>query len=274
MARVARFGYLTIVWFWLGGVLLTSRRHLRLAVGMWTISIAIDGLAAVAQARGLSLPLAGQVMGGRMSGYTEQINDLGGAAAVAVAPALALVATASRLSRQFLWVLVLLGIVAALVLSGSVGGMAAGIGAVGVWFVVASKGVRPVLVAAAAIALAIGIAHVQGSLGLPTPAERVLAVTGVSEGEVLDDRDASSRLRSGMDGTWRRGLAGHWTRSWKRGCGWWLRGAQRVSPGVVRGRMGGRCRHGVCPFRRLGSCPSRHATGGWPELAAPCRRHL
>ena len=182
MARVARFGYLTIVWFWLGGVLLTSRRHLRLAVGMWTISIAIDGLAAIAQARGLSLPLAGQVMGGRMSGYTEQINDLGGAAAVAVAPALALVATASRLSRQLLWVLVLLGIVAALVLSGSVGGMAAGIGAVGVWFVVASKGVRPVLVAAAAIALAIGIAHVQGSLGLPTPAERVLAVTGVSEG--------------------------------------------------------------------------------------------
>jgi hypothetical protein len=138
VAKVARYAYLTLVWFWLGTILITNWRVLRLAVGLWVISLALDGLAAVLQARGLQVPYLGPIMWGRMTGFTEHVNDLGGAAGVALAPALALAFTARGWNRRVLWTLALLGVVAGLVLSGSVSGMAAGAAAAAMWLVVSS----------------------------------------------------------------------------------------------------------------------------------------
>ena len=182
VAKVLRFGYLTVAWFWLGTLVLTRPRHLRAAVAMWVLSVAADGLGAVLQARGLPVPYLGPVMWGRMTGFTAHVNDLGGAAAVAMAPAFALIFTAVRLGSRILWTLVLLAIVVAAVLSGSVGGMATGLGAVGVWLVVSSRGPRPLVVALVALSLAMGVAQVQSQMGLPTPVQRVLAATGFSQG--------------------------------------------------------------------------------------------
>ena len=181
-ARLIRFAYLTLVWFWLGTLLLTKMKYLRTAIGMWVLSVSVDGVAAVMQANGVAIPFVGQALWGRMTGFTEQVNDLGGAAAVAMAPAFALIFSASRWWRQIFWAVALLFVVAAAVLSGSIGGMAAAIGAVGIWFVVSFVGVRPLIVAFAALALAAGVVQFQGNAGLPTPAQRLLAASGMSEG--------------------------------------------------------------------------------------------
>lgn len=182
VARVVRFGYLTLVWFWLGTLALTTWREVRIGMGCWVTSVALDGVAAVLQARGIQVPFLGPVMWGRMTGLTGHVNDLGGAAGVALAPAIAMAFTARRLGGLIYWCLALGGVVAALVLSGSVGGMAAGAGAVVVWVVVSSHGVRPVILVAAAVVVALGVIQLQSGLGLPTPVERVSAATGQSYG--------------------------------------------------------------------------------------------
>ena len=181
-ARVARFGYLTLVWFWVGTVVLRTWNDVRIAMGCWVTSVAVDGLAAMLQARGIQVPFLGPVMWGRMTGLTEHVNDLGGAAGVAMAPALALAFTAKRLSGLAYWCMALAGVVAAVVFSGSVGGMAAGIGAVVVLLVVASHGVRPVILVVVGLVVAVGVVQLQGGLGLPTPIERLLTTTGQSDG--------------------------------------------------------------------------------------------
>jgi hypothetical protein len=204
VARVARFGYLTLVWFWLGTVVLTNWRTLRAAVGLWVVSVALDGVAAILQARGVQVPYVGPVMWGRMTGFTENVNDLGGAAGIALAPALALAFTARNSRTRVLWCLALAGVVAGVVLSGSVGGMAAGAGAVVMWLVVSSHGLRPVLLVVAALVLALGVTQVQGALGLPTPLERLMAATGQSDGGQYST--ITARVQ-GYDTAW-VGLAG------------------------------------------------------------------
>ena len=139
-------------------------------------------MAAILQASGMRLPYLGPVVWGRMTGFTGHVNDLGGAAAVAMAPAFALAFTAVRTRTRALWLVALLAIVAGAVFSGSVGGMAAGIGAVGVWLVISSRGPRPLVITLIALTLALAVAQVQSDLGLPTPLQRVLAATGLSRG--------------------------------------------------------------------------------------------
>ena len=206
-ANVARVGYVTLVWFWLGTVLLTRDAYLRTAVSLWVASIAIDGVGAILQAKGVPIPLLGPVMSGRISGFTDHVNNLGGPAAVAIAPALALAIGADRLRARFAWIAALLLIVAALVLSGSVAGMAAGVGAVVVWLFITSCGTRPVLLALVAVVLAVGLSQMQGAMGLPTPVQRVLSVSGQSEGGSYST--VAIRLR-GFDAVWAAVGEGGW----------------------------------------------------------------
>ena len=182
VSLVARFAYLTLVWFWLGTVVLTNGRHLRTAVSLWVLSVALDGVAAILQARGIGIPFLGPIDAGRMSGLAETVNGLGGAAAIAMAPAFALIAAASRPARRAAWIVALLFIIAAVILSGSVTGMAAGIAATGVWVIVSYRGARAPLIALAALSLALGVAQIQGASGLPTPVQRILSATGQSQG--------------------------------------------------------------------------------------------
>jgi O-Antigen ligase len=179
---VARFAYLTLVWFWLGTLVLTTPRFLRVATALWVVSVAVDGVAAMLQARGLSVPFLGPIDAGRMSGWAETVNGLGGAAAIAMAPAFALIATAPRLRRKSVWIVALLLLVAAIVLSGSVTGMAAGVAATGVWVVVSYRGSRALVIALVALTIALAVAQIQGTTGLPTPVQRILSTTGQTDG--------------------------------------------------------------------------------------------
>jgi hypothetical protein len=182
LSLLGRFAYLILVWFWLGTAVLKTRRELRMAIGLVVVSVALDGVAAILQARGVAPPFVGAVAGGRMSGLAESVNGLGGAAAIAMAPAFSLAATATGALRRMVWIVAILLLVIAIVLSGSVTGMVAGVAATGVWILVSHKSARTLVIALAALSLAAGVAQVQGGSGLPTPLERLLSTTGQSEG--------------------------------------------------------------------------------------------
>jgi O-antigen ligase len=131
---LARVVYLLIVWFLVGTMVLRTADQIRTAVGCWVFGAAVCGIWAIAQKLGyvhdisvilqrLGIGLNLAMPSGRMTGLTEHVNDLGGLSAIALAPALALVYTSRH---KFAALAGLLGIVAGLVLSGSIGaGLAA-----------------------------------------------------------------------------------------------------------------------------------------------------
>jgi O-antigen ligase len=84
---VIRVIYLA-VWFWLGTRLLTEPRHLRTAIVLWVVSAAASGAGAVIQTVvGPVIPGAINEYG-RVSGFTQHYNDLGGLTGIALVPTL------------------------------------------------------------------------------------------------------------------------------------------------------------------------------------------
>lgn len=174
-----RFVYLTLAWFWVGSVVLRNHRQVACAVSLWVASVAVSGLAAVAQLfLGDVIPGTSPVYG-RMTGTAFHMNDLGGMAAIALPLAIVLFSrpAGSLWSRRIALVLVSL-VGAGLVLSGSVGGLlAAAVG--GAVYGTASR-VRGRSVVTALVVLGGGFLLVgaQGDAGSPRPQERASQVVG------------------------------------------------------------------------------------------------
>jgi O-antigen ligase len=122
MFEAGEFLYLVLAWFGLGIIVLRTHAQVTLAIVIWTASAAVSGLAAVGQVF-LDVLVTPEFYG-RATGLTGQPNDLGGLAAVALVPAVALVIQGGKSwLRTIVAGLVLVGVVTALILSGSVGGL-------------------------------------------------------------------------------------------------------------------------------------------------------
>lgn len=135
IAVVARVIAVTLIWFWLGSVVLRTKNHVRRGVTAWTITAGLAGAFAVLQlALGDFLPGAVSIWG-RMTGSTGHPNDLGALCAIALAPSVALMWN-NRSSRGWraVWAVVLAFIVAGLLLSGSVAAFLATFGGISAWF--------------------------------------------------------------------------------------------------------------------------------------------
>lgn len=150
---VARVIYITLVWFWLGAVLLTNPSHLRVAIGCWVASAALGGAGAIVQTLFGDVIPGGEVHYGRVSGFVYQVNDLGGLCAVAAIPAAMLVARAETLAGRLASTAGLLLIVAGLLLSSSVTAMVAVAGAGAVWIVVTDRRARVLVPVVAGVLL-------------------------------------------------------------------------------------------------------------------------
>jgi O-antigen ligase len=178
-AVVLRVIYLTVVWFSLGAIVLQRREHVRRTIVLWVISAAFSGFGAIIQL------LFGDVIPGtdpsfgRMTGFTQHVNDLGGLSAVALVPALVLALRPSkgvfaRLFRFLPFALVFAG----LILSGSVGGFAAAAAAMFLWFAWSRMSVRTIAILTA-LAISAGVLYNhQTSEPSATPLERVTRVAG------------------------------------------------------------------------------------------------
>jgi O-antigen/teichoic acid export membrane protein/O-antigen ligase len=181
IAVVVRLLVLTAVWFWLGTAVLRKREHVLTAVGLWVASAALNGMGSIAQMTvDPNIIPGGRVDWGRATAFTDQMNDLGGMAAVALIPALMF---CMRRSRHFLSTLAaysgLLLVATGLILSGSVGALlAAAVGAF-LWITAAPRlPARTFVLFGVALVGAIALLQFQESKDAPTPAARLERVTG------------------------------------------------------------------------------------------------
>ena len=169
---VARVVYLTVVWFWLGALLLRTRRHMPVAIACWVASAAFGGLGAILQTLFGDVIPGADVHFGRVSGFTYNVNDLGGLCAVAAVPAALLVSRARTIPGRVAAIVGLLLVVAGLLLSGSVSGVLAACVAGVVWMTVTSRRARVVLPLAAAV-LALSVFAAGENRYYQSPIERL-----------------------------------------------------------------------------------------------------
>jgi O-antigen ligase len=185
--------YVFLLWPWAGAMVLSNRRHVAIALTLWSVSAAIDGAAAVAQLSGVHvLGLASP--GNRMTGFTMHPNDLGGVTAVALVPAL-MVATRRAAGRSGLigtlaWVPVALTAIG-LALSGSVSAMAAGAVAILVWLSWPAVRAPARLSIAAAVVAALVVVMAAGAR-VNSPIQRLAQVANATSqnGGSVQDRVA------------------------------------------------------------------------------------
>jgi hypothetical protein len=174
--------YVMLLWVWTGATVLRTREHIVIALALWTISVAIDGSAAILQALGVSA-LGGPLENGRALGLTDHPNDLGAASAIALVPALMLatsrfpgeVGTLGALMRPTRWVVVAL-IAAGLMLSASVGAFVAGLVAILVWLVAPAVRVPGRMAVITILAFALLAAGLAGGR-VTSPTQRLHEVT-------------------------------------------------------------------------------------------------
>ena len=119
---ILRLVYVTVIWFWLGTLVLQRVEHVRTALVLWVASAALNGFAATTEHFAGNVLPGGGVLWGRAAGLTQNVSDLGGVAAVAVVPALLVFMWIARGPiRSFFGAIALLLVSAALLFSGSVG---------------------------------------------------------------------------------------------------------------------------------------------------------
>jgi O-antigen ligase len=182
-AIVARFAYVTVVWFWLGAAVLRTREHVLGAASLWTISAAVSSFAAILQLFAGNLIQGTSISWGRMSGLTQHVNDLGGLTAIALIPAVML-ATRPSVSRGWRALhLVVLGlVVAGLILSGSVTGFVSAALGLGLWVILARRG-RVMLAVGVVACVVVGVAGLQLTSHGRSPLQRLEQVTSLNGGE-------------------------------------------------------------------------------------------
>jgi O-antigen ligase len=174
-------------------MLLRDRRDLVTAMLCWALSATVNGLGALGQITGISM-IAGPLEAHRATGFTGHPNDLGGAVAVALVPVLTLaVRVPSRLGvmRVLKWIMLVVT-AAALIVSGSVGGIVAAVLAGILWVT------NPALGGRARMAIVLGLAAallVTSTIGgtVTSPEKRFLQVVG-RPGSAPNAGSAQSRI--------------------------------------------------------------------------------
>lgn len=181
IAVVARLLIVIGVWFWLGTMVLRRMKHILTAAALWVASASLNGIAAIAQ---LSIDPdiipGGRVHWGRVSGFTEHMNDLGAIAALALIPALMF---CMRPSRNPVYALTacagLLLAATGLILSGAVAAiLAAAIAALLCITAAPRLPARLFVLMGVALVAAYALVQIQESKDAPTPAERLESVAG------------------------------------------------------------------------------------------------
>lgn len=178
---VIRMLYLTLVWFWLGTVVLQTRAHVRNALVAWVCSAALSSGGAVAQFFYGDVIPGGSLAWGRMTGFTPTFNHLGGLAATAFVPALMLAVDSRRSSLRLVGAAATALIGAGLLLSGSVGGLLAASAATVFWLAVRGLSLQVVVGLGAVVGSAFVLMSATGVTNAPSPVERISRVTSAEE---------------------------------------------------------------------------------------------
>ena len=157
-----KYFYLIAVWFWLGMLLMERPEHIKTSIILWTISAALSGCGALVQLIwGDVIPGTAPVWG-RMTGFTEHVNDLGGGASVAFVPALIMAIRGNTKNRQLVsMITIFLLIVSGLILSVSMSGLLAVLMSLAVWLFLARSTLKNITLASVVIILIFVIVNFQ-----------------------------------------------------------------------------------------------------------------
>jgi O-antigen ligase len=192
-AALARFIFTVLLWFALGAIVLRNRRHVEIAIAAWILSNAISGLAAIVQVKWGALVFAsfttvpldplGVGYAGREIGLSGHPNDLGGAAAIVVAPAILFAARSIWTRAQPYAFMGLLGLVlACIVLSGSVTAFGAALAGAAICLATGRVAPKRLIAIAAVLALtslALLVVNQQGASSVLSPVDRVSSTLGL-----------------------------------------------------------------------------------------------
>jgi O-antigen ligase len=134
LIAVIKYLYLIVVWFWLGTTILRNEKHIYTTILLWSFSAALTSAGAIAQLIwGDIIPWLSPAEG-RMTGFTEHVNDLGGVTCVVLIPALSL-AFYNNIGylRKWIHYVIAFFITAGLILSVSISGFIAAIISFLIW---------------------------------------------------------------------------------------------------------------------------------------------
>ncbi|MFI5282541.1 MAG: O-antigen ligase family protein [Candidatus Dormibacterales bacterium] len=188
---LARFIFLIIFWLALGLVTLPTYNRIRVAVQAWTASAAIVGYTGVLEVlfhvHLFGAPNFSYV--GRASGLTLHPNDLGAVCSFAFAPAASLLISSTRTTSIIARVLVMAGILAGILVSGSVDGyivtLVTGVG----WLATLRSRRRTAwIVVAAASAMVLLLASLAPAIHIRSPLQRIAQVTAANPTASLGTR--------------------------------------------------------------------------------------
>ena len=179
MLSMAKFLYLSVLWFWLGTMLLRTPKHLIIALSCWIFAMGLSGGASLVQAAGFGDFWSTSAQYGRFTGGGDHPNDLGAQGAIALVPAVALVSIVNRKVLHTVFIITLLGfIIVGIVLSGSVTGLLTSGFGLSFWVVGRARfNLKFIFAAVACIFVFVGVLNVQANLGGNSPLERLQANT-------------------------------------------------------------------------------------------------
>jgi len=165
LIAVIKYIYLIGIWFWLGSVILRSEKDIYTAIFLWSISVAFTSAGAIAQLVWGDIIPGVSPAAGRMTGFTEHVNDLGGVACVVLIPALALASHgAMGIFRKYCLYIFTLLITAGLILSVSISGFMAALMSFFIWGIISRTPIKKIamfliICSAALLILSFSIKH-------------------------------------------------------------------------------------------------------------------
>jgi O-antigen ligase len=200
---VIRMLYLTLVWFWLGTIVLQTRLHVENAIVAWVFSAAVSSSGALVQYFEGDVIPGGALAYGRMTGFTPHFNDLGGLVATAFVPALVLAVESSRRRVRGFGVVSLALLSIGLLLSGSVGAMLAASVATTLWLAIRGLSLKLVISVAAVVASGFVVMTATGATNAPNPVQRITKVFAADEAKAGTGGTVETRLQ-GYGEAWSR----------------------------------------------------------------------
>jgi len=204
VAVVARLLYLTLVWFWLGSIVLENRRHIETAVLAWVCSAALSSAGAVVQFFEGNVIPGGDVAWGRMTGFTPTTNNLAGLAATAFVPALLIAVDARTRGRRYVGACAVALVGSGLLLSGSIGGLTAAAVSTLLWLALRGFSQRLIVGLGAVVAAAFVLMGTTGSTSAPSPIQRVIRVTSPTAVQGAPDKGSVFTRIDGYRKAWQR----------------------------------------------------------------------
>lgn len=145
LIAVVKYLYLIGLWFWLGTVILRNEKHIHTAIFLWSFSAAFTSAGAIAQLVWGDIVPGISPATGRMTGFTEHVNDLGGVACVVLIPALTLAShDAIGNLRKYCFYIITFLITAGLILSASISGLIAALISFLIWGIMSRTQIKKI----------------------------------------------------------------------------------------------------------------------------------